>query len=96
MMYQAASNVHPSVVDSLVAIRFDDFNVYLKYKWNDWTDYSQVHISFEERGTNLVASIKIKDVPTCHFDLQIISPPNCFIIILHICKPSPMPFVFNY
>ncbi len=36
---------------------------------------------------------RIKDVPTCHCDLQIISPPNFSAIILHIWSPRPIPFV---
>ncbi len=38
----------------------------------------------------------MKDVPTCHYDLQTISPPNWLIISLQICNPRPIPFVFNY
>ena len=38
----------------------------------------------------------MKDVPTCHFDLQIMSPPNCLTIILQICSPRPIPFVFSF
>ena len=34
-------------------------------------------------------------VPYPHLDLQVINPPNYSTIILQICNPSPIPFVFN-
>ena len=55
-----------------------------------------LYISWELFWISSKGSKKMKDVPTCHFDLQMMSPPNCFMIILQMCNPRPMPFVFNY
>ena len=41
------------------------------------------------------AKKNVNVVPFCHSETHTISPPNCFTICFEMCRPSPIPFVFN-